>query len=144
MAIYTDHSRIPSTYFAGLQIYYDPNYASNGNTAIYQTKRFFLMKHFANFVFMGSQLFTVSGLPSNVFGMAFKSSNQQSTQIGAGRASLILMNMGNSAVSVQPSQAGLGNLVAGALTSSSVDWQTFGASSSVSLPALSITTLLFN
>ncbi|GJE99371.1 glycoside hydrolase family 30 protein [Phanerochaete sordida] len=125
-------------------IYYDPNYASNHNTAVYSIKRLFLMKHFANFVWMGSTRFSVTGLPANVFGMAFKAPSQQSTQLGAARSSLILMNMGSSSVSVQPSQANLGNAVGGALTSPSVDWQTFGASSSVSLPALSITTLLFN
>ncbi|TFK87353.1 glycoside hydrolase family 30 protein [Polyporus arcularius HHB13444] len=127
-------------------IYYDPSYASNHNTAVYQTKRLFLMKHFANFIWLGSTRFAVSGLPSGVVGMAFKSPNQQSesTPVGSARASLILMNMGNSAVSVQPSQAALGNFVGGAVTSPSTDWQTFGASSSVSLPGLSITTLLFN
>lgn len=102
------------------------------------------MKHFANFIWVGATRFGVSGLPSNVFGLAFKSSAQQSTQLGAARSSLILMNMGNSAISVQPSQAALGNFIGGAVTSPSVDWQTFGASSSMSLPALSITTLLFD
>ncbi len=113
---------------------------------MYQTKRLFLMKHFANFIWLGSTRFAVSGLPSGVVGMAFKSPNQQSesTPVGSARASLIVMNMGNSAVSVQPSQAALGNFVGGAVTSPSTDWQTFGASSSVSLPGLSITTLLFN
>ncbi|EKM52635.1 glycoside hydrolase family 30 protein [Phanerochaete carnosa HHB-10118-sp] len=125
-------------------IYYDPDYATNQNTALYQVKRLFLMKHFANFIWMGSTRFNVSGLPSNVFGMAFKNPAQQSTQLGTAHSSLILMNMGNSAISVQPSQAGLGTSIGGALTSPTVDWQTFGASSSVSLPGLSITTLLFN
>ncbi|KAI0827357.1 glycoside hydrolase [Trametes gibbosa] len=124
-------------------VYYDPSFASNHNTALYTTKRLFLMKHFANFVWLGSTRFAVSGLPSNVVGMAFKSAASQSTPVGSARASLILMNMGNSATSVQPSQAGLGNFVGGAVTTPNTDWQTFGASGSVSLPALSITTLLF-
>ncbi|EIW53353.1 glycoside hydrolase [Trametes versicolor FP-101664 SS1] len=125
-------------------VYYDPSFASNHNTALYQTKRLFLMKHFAQFIWLGSTRFGVSGLPSNVVGMAFKNSNSHSTPIGSARASLILMNMGTSATSVTPSQAGLGNFAGGAVTSPSTDWQTFGASSSVSLPGLSITTLLFN
>ncbi|KAI0353232.1 glycoside hydrolase [Trametes cingulata] len=126
-------------------IYYDPSYASNHNTAIYQTKRLFLMKHLANFIWLGSTRFAVTGLPANVFGMAFKAPTAQSTALGTARASLVLMNMGNNAVSVQPAQAaGLGKFVGGAVTSPSADWQTFGASSSVSLPGLSITTLLFN
>ncbi|KAI0634282.1 glycoside hydrolase [Trametes polyzona] len=126
-------------------IYYDPSFASNHNTALYQTKRLFLMKHFANFIWLGSTRFGVTGLPSNVLGMAFRNPNSHSTPVGSARASLILMNMGNSAVSVQPSQAsGLGTFVGGAVTSPSTDWQTFGPSGQVSLPALSITTLLFN
>ncbi|EKM52669.1 glycoside hydrolase family 30 protein [Phanerochaete carnosa HHB-10118-sp] len=128
---------------AKLQIYYDPDYATNQNTALYQTKRLFLMKHFANFIWMNSTRFNVSGLPSNVFGMAFKNPAQQSTPLGTAHSSLILMNMENNTVSVQPSQAGLGTSIGSAMTSPSVDWQTFGASSSVSLPGLSITTLLF-
>ncbi|KAI0649922.1 glycoside hydrolase [Trametes meyenii] len=124
-------------------VYYDPDFASNGNTALYRTKRLFLMKHFANFIWLGSTRFAVSGLPSNVVGMAFKNPSQHSTPVGNARSSLLLMNMGSSAVSVQPSQAGLGNFVGGAVTSPNTDWQTFGSSSSVSLPGLSITTLLF-
>ncbi|KAI0630269.1 glycoside hydrolase [Trametes polyzona] len=127
-------------------VYYDSSFASNHNTALYKTKRLFLMKHLANFIWLGSTRFNVTGLPANVLGMAFKSPGgaAQSTPIGTARASLILMNMGNSAVSVQPSQAGgLGSFIGDAVTSPGTDWQTFGAASSVSLPALSITTLLY-
>ena len=102
------------------------------------------MKHFANFIWLNATRFDVTGLPTNVFGMAFKSSTSKSTQFGTAKASLILMNMGSSAVSVQPSQAGLGRLVGGAQTSPAEDWETLRTSSSVSLPALSITTLLFD
>ncbi|KAI0772879.1 glycoside hydrolase [Trametes elegans] len=125
-------------------IYYDPDYASNGNTAIYQTKRLFLLKHFSNFIWLGSTRFAVSGLPPNVLGMAFKASGEQSTPAGSARTSLILMNMGSGVAELQPAQAGLGTFVGGVVTSPSADWQAFGASESVNLPGLSITTLLFN
>lgn len=102
------------------------------------------MKHFANFVFVNATRFDVSDLPVNVFGMAFKSSEQQSTALGSAHSSLVLMNMGNSSALVDTTQARFGTFIGSALTSQDVDWQfDTTKSTDVLLPALSIVTLLF-
>ncbi|THH07966.1 hypothetical protein EW145_g3034 [Phellinidium pouzarii] len=117
-------------------VYYDPDYATNENFALYTTKRLFVMKHFANFIWMGATRFDVAGLPDNVFGLLFKVDQPQRTDIGQARTSFILMNMGNTTTDIDLSPVGLGTPVGGARTSQQVDWETLGAglSKSVTLP----------
>lgn len=93
---------------------------------------------------MGSTRFDVSGLPNNVFGLVFKSNQEQTTELGTARTSFILMNMGSTTVNVDLSQAGLGIAIGGILTDSEYDWQEGSMGSSVVLPGLSIVTALFN
>jgi len=52
-------------------LYYDPNYASNGNQAIYTTKRFYGMGNFSRYVRPGDRRYSVSGSPSNLEIAAF-------------------------------------------------------------------------
>lgn len=132
------------TQFVLIKAYYDPDYASNGNTALYQTKRLFVIKHFANFIWLNAIRHDVADLPANVFGMAFKNDKRQNTALGSAQASLILMNMGTSSATVEPAQAGLGSFIGSALTTQETDWELSGGISSVTLPPLSIVTLLFD
>jgi hypothetical protein len=89
------------------------------------------MKHFAAIVRPGVVLHLVSGLPTGVEGLAFRSSS--------GATSLILMNMGTTAQTV--SLSGAGTFRTAHQTTGSVDYGTVTVSSGISLPGLSITSL---
>ena len=52
-------------------IYYDPNYANNGNQALYLTKRYYTLGHYSKFVRPGAVRYPVLGAPSGVQAMAF-------------------------------------------------------------------------
>ncbi|HTI21175.1 MAG TPA: glycoside hydrolase [Kutzneria sp.] len=54
-------------------IYYDPNYASNGNQNLYVTKRFWALANFSRFVRPNAVRFPISGMPSGVWPVAFES-----------------------------------------------------------------------
>ncbi|KAK7690749.1 hypothetical protein QCA50_005848 [Cerrena zonata] len=56
-------------------IYYDPDYASNGNHALYLTKHFWTFKHFGNFIKPGSQRRPITGTGANNFTLAVSSQN---------------------------------------------------------------------
>ncbi|HKT05968.1 MAG TPA: glycoside hydrolase [Rugosimonospora sp.] len=47
-------------------IYYDPNFASDGNQTLYPTKRFYALGQYSRFVRPGSVRFPVTGAPSGV------------------------------------------------------------------------------
>ncbi len=53
-------------------IYYDPNYASNGNQTLYMTKRYYALGQFSKYVRPGSVRYPVSGAPSGVQVLAFE------------------------------------------------------------------------
>jgi O-glycosyl hydrolase len=55
-------------------LYYDPNYATNGNQQIYVTKRYYAMGNFSRYVRPGDQRYSVSGVPSNLRMLAFSRS----------------------------------------------------------------------
>jgi O-glycosyl hydrolase len=52
-------------------LYYDPNYATNGDTQIFTTKRFYALGQFSRYVRPGAVLHRVSGLPAGVRALAF-------------------------------------------------------------------------
>jgi O-glycosyl hydrolase len=52
-------------------LYYDKNFATNGNTAISTTKRFYALGQFSKYVRPGAVLHRVSGAPAGVRVMAF-------------------------------------------------------------------------
>jgi O-glycosyl hydrolase len=52
-------------------LYYDPNYATNGDTAIFTTKRFYALGQFSRYVRPGAVLHHVNGLPAGVRALAF-------------------------------------------------------------------------
>jgi O-glycosyl hydrolase len=53
-------------------LYYDEHYASNGNTDIYTTKRFYALGQFSRYVRPGAVLHRVTGLPAGVRALAFE------------------------------------------------------------------------
>jgi O-glycosyl hydrolase len=56
-------------------VYYDPNYASDGNQSLYTTKRFYVLGQYSRFVRPGSVRYTIAGAPSGVQAMAFWRNN---------------------------------------------------------------------
>ncbi|MGE0542011.1 MAG: glycoside hydrolase [Dehalococcoidia bacterium] len=52
-------------------LYYDPNYAENGNQRIYPTKRYYAMGNFSRYVRPGARRHDVIGTPRNLRVMAF-------------------------------------------------------------------------
>lgn len=52
-------------------IYYDPNYARNGNQSLYVTKRYYGLAHYSRFVRPGAVRHNVTGAPSGVQVSAF-------------------------------------------------------------------------
>lgn len=117
-------------------MYYDANAASNGDFNVYTIKRFFVMKHFSQFIPVGSIRHAVQGISDPIRAMAFKTSSGWS---------LIVMNMGSSS-GVFGLPTGLGQVRQAIQTSPATDWTSLAvvqAPANVTLPGLSITTFLF-
>ena len=55
-------------------LYYDANYAANGNQQIYVTKRYYALGNFSRYIRPGDQRYTVSGTASNLRMLAFSRS----------------------------------------------------------------------
>ncbi|KAL5492700.1 hypothetical protein ACEPAI_4147 [Sanghuangporus weigelae] len=126
-------------------IYYNPDFASRSDFTLYLTKRYYVFKHFTRFAFMGSTRYNVTDLPDGVFGLVFRSDQDQETELGTARTSFILMNMGTTTQNVDFSQAGLGTRIGGVLTDFEYDWQEGSLSGESALvPPQSIIALLFN
>ncbi|WP_025355964.1 glycoside hydrolase [Kutzneria albida] len=53
-------------------IYYDQNYARNGNQSLYVTKRFWALANFSRFVRPGALRFPIGGMPGGVWPVAFE------------------------------------------------------------------------
>jgi O-glycosyl hydrolase len=56
-------------------VYYDPNYATDGNQALYTTKRFYALAQFSRFVRPGAVRYAVEGSPSGVETLVFRQGN---------------------------------------------------------------------
>jgi O-glycosyl hydrolase len=56
-------------------LYYDPNYASNGNQNIYATKRFYVLGQYSRYVRPGAVRYAITGGPPGVQAMAFWQNN---------------------------------------------------------------------
>ncbi|WP_416967842.1 glycoside hydrolase [Streptomyces sp. 4F14] len=57
-------------------IYYDPNYATNGNQTLYFTKRYYVLGQYSKFVKPGSVAHNVTGMPSGVEATAYDRGGQ--------------------------------------------------------------------
>ncbi|MFD8496682.1 glycoside hydrolase [Amycolatopsis sp. NPDC059657] len=122
-------------------IYYDPDYASNGNQNLYLTKRFYALGQYSKFVRPGSVRHPVTGAPNGLQIMATSS---------GGTWTLVVTNLSKSAQSVSVRLPSSGISASGAYrTSASENLATIGLPSvsadvaSLSLPAQSISTYVF-
>ena len=123
-------------------VYYDPDYASDGDQTLYMTKRFYALGQYSRFVRPGAVRYGVSGSPSGVQTMAFWDNNQWT---------VVANNTNTAAASLSV------NLGSGTITSSSA-YQTdasenlasvsaptiSGSTITASLPAQSVTTYVLN
>ena len=123
-------------------IYYDPAYASDGDQALYMTKRFYALGQYSRFVRPGAVRYGVSGSPAGVQTMAF---------LHNGQWVVVATNTNTSATSLSL------NLGSGTITSSgayqtdasenlaSISAPTIsGSTITASLPAQSVTSYVLN
>ncbi|WNM31922.1 glycoside hydrolase [Streptomyces sp. Li-HN-5-11] len=123
-------------------IYYDPDYAHDGNQNLYITKRFYALGQYSKFVRPGSVRYPVSGAPSGVQIMA--------TSLG-GTWTLVVNNLNDSAQAVNV-RLPVGSVSASSAyrTSAGENLSAIGVppvsagTASLNLPARSITTYVFN
>ena len=122
-------------------IYYDPNYAGDGNQNLYVTKRFYALGQYSKFVRPGSVRYPVTGAPSGVQILA--------TSLG-GKWTLVINNLTGSAQSVNVHLPVTGISATGGYRTSATEnmsaiaLPTVSAGiASLSLPANSITTYEF-
>ena len=64
-------------------LYYDPNYAENGNQQIYTTKRFYALGNFSRYVRPGAIRHEVTGLPRALRVLAFEDGPSQTASDAA-------------------------------------------------------------
>jgi O-glycosyl hydrolase len=103
-------------------IYYDPDYASDGDQTLYMTKRFYALGQYSRFVRPGAVRYGVSGSPSGVQTMAFWDNGQWT---------VVAANTNTSATSLSV------NLGSGTVTSSSA-YQTDASENLASIPGPAI------
>jgi O-glycosyl hydrolase len=65
-------TRVNATGFNDGLLYYDQNFASDGNVDVYTTKRFFVLGQFSRYVRPGAVRHDVKGAPDGVRVMAFR------------------------------------------------------------------------
>ncbi|WP_431046854.1 glycoside hydrolase [Streptomyces sp. P1-3] len=120
-------------------IYYDPDYAANGNQKLYMTKRYYALGQYSKFVRPGAVLHDVTGAPSGVEVTAFRKD---------GRWSIVVNNHNSGASALALDLGGARGLTAvrAVRTSATENWagaaapSVSGGTVSASLPARSITT----
>jgi O-glycosyl hydrolase len=120
-------------------IYYDPNFASNGNQNLYPTKRYYALGQFSRFVRPGAVRYNVVGAPSGVQVTAFDHNGRWILVVSNVNGSATAMNLHlNARNAVTPTSAvrtsATENMAAVALPSVS------NGTVSATLPARSITT----
>ncbi|WP_052440892.1 glycoside hydrolase [Streptacidiphilus anmyonensis] len=119
-------------------IYYDPNYASDGNQSLYVTKRFYALGQYSRFVRPGAVRYAVAGSPSGVQTLAFRQNNAW-TIVAANTnssATTLTLNAGSGALTPTGSYrtSATENLASVAAPTVS------GSTLTASLPAQSVTT----
>jgi O-glycosyl hydrolase len=135
-------TRINNTGYNDGLIYYDPNYAGNGNQSLYLTKRYYAMGQYSKYVRPGSVRYNVTGAPAGVQVLA--TSN-------GGNWTLVVNNLNNSAQNVDVRFSALNNVTptaayrtSGTENLASVATPAVSAgTAALSLPAQSVTTYVF-
>ena len=121
-------------------LYYDPDYASDGNQTIYTTKRFYALGQYSKYVRPGAVRYGVSGSPSGVQTMAFWNSSSKQWDVVATNtntsATTLSLNLNSGTISsssaVQTDSAeNMASVSAPSISGSTI---------STSLPAQSVTT----
>jgi len=124
-------------------IYYDPSYASNGNQALYLTKRYYALAQFSRFVRPGAVRHNVTGAPAGVQVSAFDR---------GGQWTLVVTNQNTSAtpLTLHLNAKNAVSFSSARRTSATENLASVGAPTiasgtlSASLPAQSITTYVLN
>ncbi|HET9657018.1 MAG TPA: glycoside hydrolase [Kineosporiaceae bacterium] len=123
-------------------IYYDPNYAGNGNQNLYPSKRFYVLGQYSRFVRPGAVRFPVTGAPGGVQVLATSAS---------GRWTLVVTNTNTSAQTFGVHFNALNQISAASAYRTSATENiasvglppVSGATATLSLPARSVTTYVF-
>jgi O-glycosyl hydrolase len=124
-------------------LYYDPNYASNGNQALYLTKRYYALGQYSRFVRPGAVRHNVTGAPAGVQVSAFDHN---------GAWTLVVNNLNTASTAVTVHFNAKSNVSAGAAyrTSASENLAAVPAPAvangamTATLPARSVTTYVLN
>jgi len=125
-------------------LYYDPSFHKSRNYAIYTTKRFFLLKHFARFIPLGSVRYEVFGSAPKQRVLAFRRPE--------GGWTVIVMNMAQGESAFEIEYVDMGRASGAWRTTAEEDWERVSVQGNkpdegrfkMLLPGLSITTVLFD
>ncbi|WP_282700437.1 glycoside hydrolase [Streptomyces sp. CC219B] len=124
-------------------IYYDPDYATNGNQKLYFTKRYYALGQYSKFVKPGSVMHNVTGVPDGVEVSAYDRKGKWVVVVNNHNATSTSLDLHfNSRTPVRASKA--------VRTSATEDWARVakpsvrGGTMSASLPARSITTYVLD
>jgi O-glycosyl hydrolase len=123
-------------------IYYDPDYASDGNQTLYMTKRFYALGQYSRFVRPGAVRYGVSGSPSGVQTMAFRDNGQWvvvATNTNTSAASLSL-NLGSGTITSSSAYQTDASENLASISAPTISGSTITAS----LPAQSVTSYVLN
>jgi O-glycosyl hydrolase len=124
-------------------IYYDPNFASNGNQTLYMTKRYYALGQYSRFIRPGAVRYPVNGAPSGVQVLAFDA---------GGRWTVVVNNLNTTSAPLNLHFNARNNISANAAfrTSATENLAAVGLPSvsggtvTATLPARSITTYVLN
>lgn len=124
-------------------IYYDPDYATNGNQTLYFTKRYYALGQYSKFVKPGAVAHNVTGAPSGVEVSAYDSKGKWVVVVNNHNATETALDLNfNSKSPLRASKA--------VRTSADENWANVakpavsGSTVSATLPARSITTYVFD
>ena len=121
-------------------LYYDPNYASNGNQNIYATKRFYVLGQYSRYVRPGAVRYAITGGPPGVQAMAFWQHNAWTVVATNTNSSANSFSLNTDSGTLTPQTAvqttATQNLASVAAPSVS------GSTMTASLPAQSVTTFV--
>ncbi|WP_405883445.1 ricin-type beta-trefoil lectin domain protein [Streptomyces sp. NBC_01136] len=124
-------------------IYYDPDYAANGNQTLYMTKRYYTLGQYSRFVKPGAVAHDVTGAPSGVEVSSYESKGKWVVVVNNHNTTDTALNLHfNSKTPVRATRA--------VRTSATEDWALVarpavsGATASTTLAARSVTTYVFD
>ena len=121
-------------------LYYDPDYASDGNQTIYPTKRFYALGQYSKYVRPGAVRYGVSGSPSGVQTLVFWNSSSKQWDVVASNtntsATTLSLNLDSGTLSSSAAVQTDASENMASVSAPSIS----GSTISASLPAQSVTT----